>query len=980
MKQNKIDDISTESINNDIPSNEGNTTSISENITQNSYSEKEVKLEPDEITLNDKKIDDIFKEIKNNPNIEVYGTFEIKRFKNIIALVDDNNKFEEHFLFKKELLVNYKNVLVSDKNITLVDKSVKSTIQIQKVMTNYKIKSLIYETAKHRKFPTSKNILYELVESDNFNINFLCVMEDLIYIHDPVCINNIPQIIDLNSLSIYSNKYFEYSENKIDYIETKERKKFLFFLNDFIFLEDANFFKITGPSNDGKTLTLLLFSRRRKNIIYFNLKYIMKLFYSNDVTYLKLMMYELGRAYISTTEEINKVENIFKDNTLKHPWKIILELAEIFKNESKIIILDQFKEKTIDFTIFEKIEKGFEGKALKFIICSSINDFFIKKNVLDTIKDFHGNPEYLNKECQRYYFYFCNLLSKEKLKEYYEKKNIKIKYIDSFSYNPKYVHMFTHSQDELVTLNSIKTHVIKKVEESYKERDVSYKEILFLISSNIGKELDYVKDFKFLIYTPLKFFTLEFDKTFFKINYYYKYIKELIDEIKKDQDVDDYFQKGKAKNSNFYQLLQPYYFEESCINSMKKGNILPSEQSYQIYVKTISNLEQDQNYSSLDVNLYQKSETEISLKEYYDTNIKVIEQFIKDKNLEEQKKNNDIDFQLYQALITKKDEFKGFLKKKRYRNIEDGVVEDIDIEKKKVRIYEYKDSFNNGGIIINQIKKVGRTLDFGFLYGEKSSKIFLGFQIKCYAKDVKMSDDKKKNLNKQHIKETLRILLAQALIVYKINIQEWHYFIISLYNPDTGEYNQDIINICEKEGLEYLFYNPKTHIFYDKGFNKIEGAISLTFNSNLDYNKNNTPELIFENFHNIKSNFYEYCSITSLKKMLQQKATEFINIVGKGETLIQLNRKIKDKLEGIHNLNLISIYNYSENYSLPIPNETYLFLFINNTCDDYVYYYKKNNNFYCGLVLAEENNTIKPLFLLNFINTNQLKFLVYKFE
>ena len=357
--------------------------------------------------------------------MEVYNSYRIKRTENIISLEDDNKDFEVHYLFRKALIINYKNVYVSNQIVNLVDKSVKSTIQIEKAMEIYKIKSLIYEAKKHRNFPTFKNILYELVEDNNFTIDFLCVMDELKYIKyifDKKYITNIPDTIELNSLSNYSNKYFEYSDNKIDYIQTKERKKFFEKLNDFIFIKDVNFFKITGPSNDGKSLTLLIFSRTRNNIIYFNLKYIMGVFDSNNSSYLNVMMYELGRAYLSSDDEINKIEKIFKENTFKHPWKILLELTNAFINESKIIILDQLKEKTLDFTIFKKIEEDVKGKKLKFIICSSINDTFIKYKVLNTIKDFHGNPEYLNKESQAYYFYFCNLLNKEQLKIYYEKR------------------------------------------------------------------------------------------------------------------------------------------------------------------------------------------------------------------------------------------------------------------------------------------------------------------------------------------------------------------------------------------------------------------------------------------------------------------------------------------------------------------------------------------------------------------------------
>ena len=261
MKDDKIDNNNTKSAENNTNNfNETNNTSNSANLSSKDNTQKiqiEIKIKSEEITLKGKTVEEILSDIEKNPGMEFYDSYRIKTSENIISLEDDDNNFEVHYLFKTGLIINYKNVLVSNKIVNLVDKSVKSSIQIEKTMEIYKIKSLIYETIKHRYFPTFKNILYELVENNNFTIDFLCVMDEFKYIFDQKCIKNIPDKIVLNSLSKYSDKYFPYSDNEIDYINTKERKNFLDKLIDFIFINDVNFFKITGPSNDGKTLTLL---------------------------------------------------------------------------------------------------------------------------------------------------------------------------------------------------------------------------------------------------------------------------------------------------------------------------------------------------------------------------------------------------------------------------------------------------------------------------------------------------------------------------------------------------------------------------------------------------------------------------------------------------------------------------------------------------------------------------------------------------
>ena len=112
---------------------------------------------------------------------------------------------------------------------------------------------------------------------------------------------------------------------------------------------------------------------------------------------------------------------------------------------------------------------------------------------------------------------------------------------------------------------------------------------------------------------------------------------------------------------------------------------------------------------------------------------------------------------------------------------------------------------------------------------------------------------------------------------------------ISLYDPKTHYYNKDIVDTCKSEGLEYIFYNPKLHYFYDKNFNKIEGQIQLTFNSNLSYDKEFSSILIFENFHNVISNNNEYYPFSTYKKKLYEKAELFIKKVTNKLKLKNLN-------------------------------------------------------------------------------------------
>ena len=971
-------------------SNMANINDSEQNIEINSISEEIIDItnimekKMKDYQISQKTIDTILTEIENEQELKTYQSFDVRRSKNVISL-ENNNDFGMHLIFKKKVTINYLNYSKTDKSVTLVDNSVKSSFQIEETMKIYGINNLIYQNDKERSFPESKLELLKIVNNNVSNITFICPIETIKYTYNNFFLNEIPEKINLNSLSQYSNKYLKYSDNLIEYIETPERNKLISYLNDFIEMK-VNIFKITGPSNNGKSLTLLLFSRLRKNIIYFNLKYIMFLYNSFNNDYLKVMIYELGRAFLSN-EQIKNIEQIFKNFLYNEPWNLILKLFELLINENKIIIFDQFHEKTVNFKIYDQIEKEIKGKNLKLILCSSINDKMIKNEVLNTIRNFHGNPNNLNKDNQQFYFYFSNLLDKEKLKQLYEKKKETNEYFDYFDYNPKYIYKFINSKNESKTLDEIKSHIKKRMKKAYQEKNVLEEDILYSLGLNVGKELNYIDDFDILNYASLKYFTLELHEKYFKIHYSFKLIKNIIDEIKINNNIEDFFQKDKWKESNFYKLLRTHYFEESCILSLKKENILPnifpSNNHYELNVKTIAELKEDEKYSHFNRVFFQEIKEELTLKEYYDMNIQTIEKIIKEYNLIEKKEEKDIWSHHYKSLNDKKKEYNDLLNKKRYKIVtKEGKEESVDIETKKIIIYKYKDSFYNGKILINQEEKTGKILDFGFLYGEKNKKIFIGFQMKMYSKDVKLNQDKKKNLNKIKIKENLNKLLAKTSIEYNMFIQEWHYFMVSFYDPETEYYNQDLIDICKAEGLEFIFYYPKHHYFYNRNFEKIDGTIQLTFNSNLDYNKENNPELIFENYNNINPNIYEYNTINFLKEKLCKNANEFIGKVKTGTEmkLKNLNGYIKHKLKEGKLLTFISIYNFSTNKPMPIPKNSYLLLFIHKENKDFIYYYNEKGEYYCGYVLQNQDEKIEPFFISSYINPDIQSFLVYKFN
>ena len=179
------------------------------------------------------------------------------------------------------------------------------------------------------------------------------------------------------------------------------------FLDVLIYTPDLHFFKFCDPSSTGKSTTLLKYSRLHKKIIYLNFKLINTLEKVNNFSHYNLIIYEFRKLSFSNVEIKKKFLVLLKDECQNKPSSIIiLNILNFIKNDKYIIIFDQFKTKYLKKTIFEEIEKLINSSKLKVIICSSIDDKEIRKEVIKTIEYFGGNPKILDIISQNYYFYF----------------------------------------------------------------------------------------------------------------------------------------------------------------------------------------------------------------------------------------------------------------------------------------------------------------------------------------------------------------------------------------------------------------------------------------------------------------------------------------------------------------------------------------------------------------------------------------------
>lgn len=169
-------------------------------------------------------------------------------------------------------------------------------------------------------------------------------------------------------------------------------------------------------------------------------------------------------------------------------------------------------------------------------------------------------------------------------------------------------------------------------------------------------------------------------------------------------------------------------------------------------------------------------------------------------------------------------------------------------QKEIIKVYNYDSQFFGRNILINQVQKTGKTLDQAFLLEDKNSKVFLGFQMEFYSKETKIKNPEK--FSKEAIKKSLRNILVEGKLKYGFTFQNWHYYLIFFYDDyekENNNLNKSLVNFCEREDLEYIYYFPSRQIFLNRFYQIIE-KIQLNFNSYLELNNELNPYLIFAIF------------------------------------------------------------------------------------------------------------------------------------
>jgi len=945
--------------------------------------------------------------IKNVDNIKI-DDYDISDKGNYIVVRSFLNS-EYHIIFKFPITIYYDNVIINGKNTNMVDYNISSTIQIENTMKVFKIPTLFFIDIdkKKRNLKKFKFFLVDLINEKN-KIIHLSPFEDLNFKEDTFCCDI--KAINLEKLSIYFKNYFKYNNEKLSdkvFFMNNERQKLFNYLRFFQFSDDINRFKICGPSDNGKSTCLLVFSRMNKNIIYFNLKEIINLYNDknkNNNEYFNLIVYELGRIIINNNDFKNKFLAKLIELKMQTPWNIIREIFDFFIKNNIIIIFDQFKKQYIDFTNFDYMDKKLKEKSsnIKIILSSSINDKDLRPEVIKSIEFLKGLPDELCPENQDYYYYFGNLATLEDLKKI-SKNSDNDSYYLKFNYFDKYKFKIDKSTNKDNELKKIEDNIKNKIYQDFNFGIYSIKDILSDIKSKINKRLEYENCEAILKFISLKYLIISFYDDYFEINYSFPFIEELINKNIEDEDIFEYFKEKKYnRKSQIYNDIKGDYFERATKIGLETENFLPEKITIHLNIQSI--IELDEIEKQNDLNKYILQNKKLKEKQYNDILIKKIENFKTTVN-QEQPMN-------YQISLALNNEQKSLTKKKRKRdnkyekknivnnnniNNEDNEKNDYFIENKgsnqnfqnknleenpkelinkgnninilttinnnqndinndinnQITINEYKDEFLNGNILLNQLKKVGKIYDQAFLYGKKDSKIFIGFQMKFFQNSITLNQDMRKSLTKDYIIENSRKILSKLYLDYNIKINRWYYYMILFYDSEEKSYNTHLTEKCVEESLEYIFYDPKKKYFYDKNEIKIEKLI-LTLFADLNINKINNPYNIFRTDYNL---YYEQINkddkIYTDNSIMIKKAEEFLYEFK--INLTNVKRSLKNLLKEKKNINLSGIFTLIKDRPPISPKDNALLLFSTIDKKDLIYLYSENNKFNAGKLIEQQS-------------------------
>ena len=818
--------------------------------------------------------------------------------------------------------------------------------------------------------------------------------------------------LEPEKLSKFFDLFFKFeTKSNFEYWYTKKRDYLIYFIIvKFIPKTKIYCLKICGPSGIGKSMTLFLISRYYRNILYYNLKTIRLLNEQKDDLKIQNILVESCKYLNLSSEQETELSSLIKKNRFFSFFLILKKIVNFLINNEILsaIILDQFKYDSIDEENYNEISlliSKQEVKKVKLLICSSTNDKEIRNECIKSWKDKIFFLRQYNENTQQHYFYIDELCEEnEKENDHYGLV------LDSFNYIPKYKNKFKYLKDKGNTnettakLNQDLIIIKEKIKENLKKlysliNENESQEIITMkmlgnlryLSLNINKRLDYKKIEEFANICSFKYFKFKFEENYFSINYNFPYINEIINEIINTH-LQEFFQ-YQRKNEHFGSASSDF-FELFSGKSIKDGVLKLPESSDPVCVKVNEIVEMKEFIkSSLDDLMKKKINADLT------------KYTAKESDFEEKKKK-----------IEKELEERNFLLNlDKYINYNDRSIDYYRLQyinnlKKDYDILG-NHMISDMSVFINQDNQRGRMLDLAYVYGKKDNKTFIGFQMKAY--DEESSHDIKFDYTKNDIKMSLQPMIINIKYLMGMEIKSWNYVTIILYDKGKEEgkqYFKKIVNLCEKNGLEYIFYEPYENQFYNRKFEKIK-EFSPTVMSNLDNNEDILPINIMNDFRIDKymKDFSDYMKekkynnadyieegLTSLiNKKRKRDKSDYENKKQKKNEIKQVLFEITSHIEVKFHFNYIKFvgaYKFLITANIPYPKENYLFLITSN--DEDIYYISIKNQYDVeeyykyNFKLATENyyekdskiiTKIDPCSMRVNINMKE-KFYVFKYE
>ena len=769
-------------------------------------------------------------------------------------------------------------------------------------------------------------------------------------------------ILEPQKLSKFFGLFFLFeTKSNFEYWESNIRKDFISVILGFKTQTDLYCFKICGPSAIGKSMTLFLISRYYNNFLYYNLKTIRKLNEKKENVKIHNIITESCKYLNLDEDQIVKLSTLIKENRLNSFFYCLKKIIEflIDNNILSVIILDQFKNDSIEKDEYDKIVnliKAEKKKYVKLLICSSTNDKEIRDECIESWKMKIFLFSQLNEKNQNYYFYIDELYNTNK-----EEKTNYDKVLNKFHFIPKYKIKFLYLKEDgdktekiNEDLKEIKKNIEKNLRDLYRlingkklsEEIITMKMVQSLkhIDFIIDEQLDYSQLEEYTNICSFKYYRFKFEKDFFRIKYNFPFMNEVVNDIINTH-LEEFFKYGRNNEHTGYTTADFFELLSSKLIKNRQLELPESEKAICIKVNEISQMSEfsDNNLiNSIQSHIYTSTgEYKVQKKDFIGNN----------QNLEEELQERNL-------LLDLKDIINYDVKNIEYYKLD--YLNNLN----KFHTISGNKNLGDKSIYINQKNQRGKKLDFAYVYGNKKEKIFIGFQTKAY--DEEASHSCTFNETKDSLRKTLSPMLVNIKYLMDMDIKSWHYVVIILYNrkkKQGKQYFKKIVETCQNNGLDYIFHEPFENKFYNRYFEEIKKFIPNQF-SNLDNSiKTILPNNIMidssideymNNFSNyiIKNNLSDAKYIKEgLISLLNKKRNREINL-----NLTEEDKKVEIKklLNDItHNIKKTFHFNFAkfvgayelleDSLSIPKPQKDYFFLFPTNENGIFFILFNKEN-------------------------------------